>query len=243
MSEPIYAIADIHGHLEELDRALALIEADGGAGAQIVFLGDLVDRGPESRGVLDRLIEGRAAGRRWTVLKGNHDDMFENFVGKGVEHDPHIASRLSYFDDRLGGKATLASYGVTGADDRAVEEIRVEAAAAVPPAHRAFLADLPLYLEREELLFVHAGIRPGVPLARQAEGDLIWIRDGFLEDTTRHPWLVIHGHTALKHPAHFGNRVDLDAGTGYGRTLHPAVFEGRDCWLLTPDGRVPLRPE
>jgi serine/threonine protein phosphatase 1 len=70
----------------------------------------------------------------------------------------------------------------------------------------------------------------------------MWIRDGFLDHAAPHPWLVVHGHTALDHPAHFGNRIDLDGGAGFGRPLWPAVFEGRDCWLLTETGRERLEP-
>ena len=242
MSEPVYAVADIHGHLDQLERALVLIELDGGRDAPVVFTGDLVDRGPESRGVLDRLIDGQAAGKPWTVLKGNHDDMFQRYIETGEEHDPRILSRLSYYEDRIGGAATLASYGVTDPDRRTHGDVWAETAAAVPSAHRQFLAGLPLTHERDDLLFVHAGIRPGVALADQVADDLMWIRNDFLQDPRPHPWLVVHGHTARKHPEHSGNRVNLDGGAGFGRTLHPAVFEGRNCWLLTPTGRVPLRP-
>ena len=242
MTDPIYAVGDIHGHLDQLDRALALIEADGGPAARIVFLGDLVDRGPDSRGVIERLIQGQAAGRPWQVLRGNHDDMFCQFLADGTVENARIKSRLTWTHPRLGGLATLASYGVDPADDTPLPALCAAAQGAVPPAHLAFLHGLPRHVERNGLLFVHAGIRPGVPLGVQDPEDLIWIRDPFLEDPRPHPWLVVHGHTALDYPQHFGNRVDLDGGAGYGRPVHPAVFERRDCWLLTDAGRVPLTP-
>ena len=91
-------------------------------------------------------------------------------------------------------------------------------------------------------MFVHAGIRPGVAVQDQVEDDLIWIRDGFLEDDRDHGKLVVHGHTALDEATHFGNRVDIDTGAGYFRPLTVAVFEDRDCWVLTEHGRVALRP-
>lgn len=242
MTTPIYAVGDIHGHLDELERALALIAADGGPEADVVFLGDLVDRGPDSRGVIDRLIAGQAAGRPWRVLRGNHDDMFRRFLSEGVINHAQVKSGLPWTHRRLGGFETLASYGIAADPDTPRRDIVKAALAAVPPAHRDFLDSLPHRLEWGDLLFVHAGICPGVPLAQQDPSDLIWIREPFLSDRRPHPWLVVHGHTALEHPQHFGNRIDLDGGAGYGRPIHPAVFEGRECWLLTERGRVPLVP-
>jgi len=110
----IYAIGDIHGQKAMLDHALALVDADGGADAKIIFMGDYTDRGPDSRAVIDTLIAGRDAGRNWTFLKGNHDRMFHDFVTQGAEHDPKVKSNISWVNPRLGGQATLASYGVTG---------------------------------------------------------------------------------------------------------------------------------
>ena len=239
MTDPIYAIPDIHGQAAQLDAALARVARDGGADAPIVFLGDLVDRGPDSRAVIDRLMRGQAEGRPWTVLRGNHDQMFLDFLDHGMLYPPQVASGLSWPHPRLGGDATLASYGVT-APGPAPEP--AEARAAVPQAHRDWLANLPYWLEAGPLLFVHAGIRPGVALDRQDPDDLMWIRAGFLDHPDPHPWLVVHGHTVLDRPTHFGNRIGLDAGAGHGRTLWPAVFEGRDCWLLGDTGRDPLTP-
>ena len=239
---PLYAVGDIHGYLGELDTALDLIAADGGSGAEVVFLGDLVDRGPDSRGVIQRLLDGIDAGQRWHVLKGNHDRMFCRFLKGAVLHDGRILSGLGWLHPRLGGLATLASYGVSGDADGAPEEMAAAARQAVPRAHRDFLEGLPIWFERDGLLFVHAGIKPGVPLDQQIEDDVIWLRDPFLDYTEPHPWLVVHGHTPVERAAHFGNRINLDGGAGYGRALYPAVFEGTDCWLLTEQGRVPLRP-
>ena len=110
----------------------------------------------------------------------------------------------------------------------------------MPPAHRRWLADLPLFHRRDAAIFVHAGIRPGVPLAAQTEDDLLWIRAPFLEDPRDHGALVVHGHTALDAPSHYGNRLNLDSSAGYGGPLSAAVIEGRQAWLLTDRGRVPL---
>ncbi len=237
---PIYAVGDIHGRFDQLERALALIAADGGPEAEIVFLGDLVDRGPDSRAVIQRLLDGQLAGHNWHVLKGNHDRMFARFVARGVVEDTRILSRLDWLHPRLGGPATLASYGVDTRQPH--RELYRAAQAAVPAMHLDYMQGLDLYLERGELLFVHAGIVPNVPLADQSEDDLLWIRDPFLKHPDPHPWLVVHGHTALQMPHHFGNRIDLDGGAGYGRPLVPAVFEGRTCWLLGEGGRIQLVP-
>jgi serine/threonine protein phosphatase 1 len=240
--QPIYAVGDIHGQLQMLELALGLIEADGGTDARVVFLGDLVDRGPDSRGVIQRLMEGQSRGADWHVLKGNHDRMFARFLRSGQIDDPRILSGRTWLDPRLGGPETLSSYGVRNAADRPLDDVLYAAQAAVPGDHLDYVESLPLYLEYDDLLFVHAGIAPGVALKDQDEDDLIWIRDPFLTCRKPHPWLVVHGHTALDMPFHFGNRVDLDGGAGYGRAIYPAVFQGRDCWMLTEGGRIPLVP-
>ncbi|SFR31621.1 serine/threonine protein phosphatase 1 [Yoonia tamlensis] len=260
---PIYAIGDIHGQKEMLDHALALITADGGDDAQIVFLGDYVDRGPDSRGVIETLMAGQSAGKPWTCLLGNHDRFLARFFREGRQHDPRVKSGLNWLNPRLGGVQTLASYGVHGemhfaeqefgeteellhseiAAGRITPDALIAAAqAAVHENHIAFIESLPLWHETEQLLFVHAGLRPHISLPHQDPDDLIWIREGFLETGHNFGQLVVHGHTALDHPQHFGNRVDLDGGAGYGRPLVPAVFEGRHCWTLTETGRVPLLP-
>ena len=116
------------------------------------------------------------------------------------------------------------------------------AQAAVPEVHLAFLESLPLIHQTDDLIFVHAGLQLQLPLEAQDTEDLLWIREPFLEDRTDYGKLIVHGHTALDRPQHHGNRVNLDGGAGYGRPLVPAVFEGRDCWLLTEGGRVALTP-
>ncbi|MBI6630717.1 metallophosphoesterase [Pontibaca salina] len=239
---PIYVIGDIHGHADKLDHALDLIARDGGAEAEIVFLGDLVDRGPDSCGVIDRLVQGQAEGRDWHVLRGNHDDLFARYLRNGAVHDDNVASGLGWLHSRIGGRPTLASYGVEYAGGGSAAELLPVARAAVPSAHRAFLDELPLYHQRGALLFVHAGIRPEVPLAEQSRDDLLWIRDPFLNHVAPHSWLVVHGHTALDAPRHYSNRLNMDGGAGYGRALVPAVIEGRDVWALTVAGRMALKP-
>ena len=239
---PIYAIGDIHGQKEMLDHALALIVADGGENAQIVFVGDYTDRGPDSRAVIDTLIAGRNAGRDWVFLKGNHDRLFYRFMDDPCWYDPAMMSELHWLDPRLGGATTLASYGV----DDATEDGRIAAhrlaKERVPQAHLDFLEGLPLTHRFGDLFFAHAGVRPGVALADQADVDLIWIRKEFIDDPRDHGALIVHGHTVIDAATHYGNRVNLDGGAAYGRDLVPAVFEGREVWTLTDAGRVPLVP-
>ncbi|WP_223425196.1 metallophosphoesterase family protein [Tateyamaria pelophila] len=242
MPNPIYAIGDIHGQMQELGQALTRITADGGDAAHIVFLGDYTDRGPNSRAVLDTLIAGQTTGRNWTFLKGNHDRMFEWFMQDPLRHDPYLMVELYWLHQRLGGDTTLASYGVDAGGTRREKDVHADARAAVPQAHIDFLAGLPLTYETDNLLFVHAGIRPMVPIANQIEEDLIWIRGEFHDHHGPHPKLVVHGHTPVGTATHYGNRVNLDTGAGYGKPLTTAVFEDDQVWTLTPNGRVPLIP-
>ncbi|MGZ9809571.1 metallophosphoesterase [Pseudoroseicyclus sp. H15] len=259
----LFAVGDIHGQLAELEKALARIEAEGGPDARIIFLGDYTDRGPDSKGVLERLSAGMAEGRNWLCLKGNHDRMFLRFLQEGDLHDPEIKSGKGWLNRALGGGATLASYfaapglhhplggGMStlaskGLDDvphELLDDLVAEAREAVPQAHVDFLRSLPLWREEAGCIFVHAGIRPGVPMEDQVEDDLIWIRKGFLEDERDHGHLIVHGHTALEHATHFGNRLDLDGGAAYGRPLFPAMLDDEGGWtLLTWDGAEPLAP-
>jgi len=238
----LYAIGDIHGHLGLLEAAHDLIAADmarHGTG-QIIHVGDLVDRGPDSRGVIDHLIQGQARGEDWVVLKGNHDRMFTRFMNDPAEPEPGLRSEYSWLHPKLGGATTLASYGVAKAADRPVPKVYSEALAAVPDAHRDYLSTLPTLHLAGDCVFVHAGLRPGVPLDQQTETDLIWIRDAFLIEAESFGPLVVHGHTAIDHATHYGNRINLDSGAAYGGPLSAVVIEGREAALLTPQGRKKL---
>lgn len=241
-----YAIGDIHGHLALLHTVHGWIQADrarvGDAEAPVVHLGDLVDRGPDAPGVIEFLMRGQMAGQNWVVLKGNHDRMFGLFLDDPLAQDPGLRSQYSYLHPAIGGAATLTGYGVRNAGDRPLRPAHAEAVAAVPKAHRDFLAGLPTTFQRDRALFVHAGIRPGVPLENQTETDLLWIRAPFLDHLAPHPWLVVHGHTAIEEPRHYGNRINIDSRAAYGGPLTGVVIEGDAVFRLGPDGRVPLHP-
>ena len=241
-----YAIGDIHGHLSKLEEVHDWIEKDRAqnaeAGSQVVHLGDLVDRGPDSAGVIAFLQSGIIDGQPWVVLKGNHDRMFAGFVDNPRYRDPGLRSELPWLDPRLGGAATLASFGVDVADPARIQDIHSEAIRKVPAAALTFLRDLPTYHTSQQVIFVHAGIRPGIPLMDQSEDDLLWIRTGFLDDLRDHGALIVHGHTAIRTATHHGNRVNIDSSAAYGGPLTAVAIEGQEVWLLGPTGRKPLLP-
>jgi len=241
----VYAIGDVHGQYEMLRTCHNMIKEDrariGDPDACVVHLGDYTDRGLKSRQVLDYLIAGLTVGEPWICLKGNHDRMFRMF-----RDDPHIQDHvlradLTWLHERLGGNTTLASYGIN------LDELSVDQAwenrDQIPDAHWAFLDGLETVFQNDDLYFTHAGIKPGVPLDQQIEDDLIWIRKPFHDDQSDHGKLIVHGHTPVDQPTHYGNRVNLDTGAGYGKPMTAAVFEGRNCWVLGPKGRTPLVPK
>ncbi|WP_298859055.1 metallophosphoesterase family protein [uncultured Sulfitobacter sp.] len=242
MTKPIYAVGDIHGQHTELLRVLHLIEADGGPEAEIVFIGDYTDRGPASSDVLDTLIDGLEAGKSWHCLKGNHDRMFSWFMRDYPLHDAYLPVYLYWLHERLGGDTTLASYGIKMTQTDRQTDVHGLAKKAVPQRHVDFLDSLALSFENDDLFFAHAGIQSGVPLDQQSEHDLLWIRKEFHVDTRDHGKLIVHGHTPVDTATHYGNRVNIDAGAGYGRPLAAVVFEGRKCWSLTDQGRIQLHP-
>ncbi|MDU8942632.1 metallophosphoesterase family protein [Ovoidimarina sediminis] len=237
----VYAIGDIHGHLDKLEEAHARIAADrrgtGDAAAPVIHLGDYCDRGPDSRGVLQFLIDGQARGAPWITLRGNHDRVFLD----QLDDAPGAPFRF-WTSPGMGGLATAESYGVSLPGWTFAGLAARKFRSAVPEAHHAFLKSLPLFHETETHIFVHAGIRPGLPLTEQIEEDLIWIRHEFLGDPRDHGKVIVHGHTPCETPEHWGNRINLDTGAGYGRALTAAVFEGTEVFVLGEAGRVPLRP-
>lgn len=241
-----YAIGDIHGHIDLLRAAHARIAADkrscGDTDAPIIHIGDLCDRGPDSRAVIEYLAQGIAAGENWIVLKGNHDRMLSLFLDDPKAQDPGLKVEYSYLHPRIGGSTTLASYGVENAGDRPLAPVHAEAIAAVPASHRRFLASRPTYFARGQVMFVHAGVRPGIAITDQTEDDLCWIRTDFLDFRGDFPWLLVHGHTALDAAVNYGNRVNIDSSAAYGGPLTAVVIEDREVAILEDGGRVALLP-
>jgi serine/threonine protein phosphatase 1 len=206
-------------------------------------LGDLTDRGPDSRGVIERLLRGIEAGEPWQVIRGNHDRLFSGWMHDPDYRDPSLKPDRTFLQPNVGGDATLASYGVTSPAERDLYEVHRDACEKVDAEHLRFLDRLPDTVETDELLFVHAGLRPGIPLAEQSAHDLLSIREPFHSDRSDHGWLVVHGHSPIERVTHYGNRINLDTDAGHGGPLSAVVFEGREAFLLTEEGRRPILPE
>lgn len=240
----IYAVGDIHGHLDQLKEAHRRISEDrarnNGGGAPVVHIGDLVDRGPDSKGVIQFLIDGIARGEDWIVLTGNHDRMFSNVLAGGDGSHERLRKGVTWHHAVMGGKATLESYGVRRKVLEREGAFLRRARAAVPEAHAEFLRGLPLWYKIRGMIFVHAGIRPGFSMDAQDEDDLLWIRDDFLWHGGDHETLIVHGHTPVEEPTHYGNRINIDTGAGWGNELVPVVFENGEWYALRAEGREAL---
>jgi serine/threonine protein phosphatase 1 len=220
----IYAVGDIHGRADLLDQVFKRIDANlvrnpAPHGIEI-YLGDYIDRGPASRQVLDRLV-ARSRTHRTVFLKGNHETYLADFVT-----NPPILEEWQ----RLGGLETLMSYGITPSiNPDAAAQSRLAAALnqALPESHRHFLGDLKSSFTCGDFFFVHAGVRPGIPLAKQREEDLLWIRRDFLLCEDDFGKIVVHGHTPVAQPDIRPNRINIDTG---------AYATGRlTCLMLVDD--------
>lgn len=227
----VYAVGDIHGRLDLLRRLIGRIEQDdaarGPAHRTIVCLGDLVDRGPDSRGVIGFLMDYAASGRDCVFIGGNHDAVFVAAAGG----DAAAASRL----DKMGGRSTALSYGVTEDEYGAggFDELADLLKARVPAAHLDFLRSFAEWHRIGDYIFVHAGIRPGKAMHDQTATDLRWIRRGFLDFDDCHGAMIVHGHTVTAEPVFRANRIGLDTGAFKSGTLTALGLEGSEQWLLS----------
>ncbi len=232
----IYAVGDIHGRLDLLDRLLNLIENDsktnGAAETLLVFLGDYVDRGPDSAGVVNRLISGLPGGFTTVFLKGNHEDMLLSFLDEP-------GTGLSWIHN--GGNAALLSYGA-GLDiiqdayflGRAgLLEANAVFRELLPEDHLQFFRSLRPSFQAGGYFFAHAGVKPGVPLGCQDEQDLIWIRDEFLRHRGDFGAVVVHGHTPASAPEDYRNRIGIDTLAFRTGKLTAVALEGSRRWFLS----------
>lgn len=230
----VYAVGDVHGRLDLLSRMHAEIAAHRARRKpedwRIVHLGDYVDRGPDSRGVVEFIRRAAAADPRIVALAGNHDLGFLDFLS---EADPH-----GIFAN-YGGAQTALSYGAK-LDFDSLAEFAIShrvLAEAVPHEHVAFLRSLLFSFEIGDFFFCHAGIRPGVPLAAQDPQDLTWIREEFLGHSPLHPKVIVHGHTPVLEPEVLANRVNVDTGAFATGRLTALLVDGADKQLLVVEGR------
>ncbi len=231
--ERVYAIGDIHGRADLFEALIAAIEADDRAGTPadttVILLGDLIDRGADSAGVL-------AAARAWQqrrkvrILTGNHEEMFLECF--------HNAELMRHFL-RFGGRETVLSYPVDRAAFTAADlaEAQDLMRLSVPEADLDFIRGFEDRIVIGDYLFVHAGIRPGVAIEEQDSRDLRWIRGAFTDSRVDHGLLVVHGHTIFEEPDVRPNRIGIDTGAYYSGRLTALRLEGETRALLETNER------
>ena len=225
-----YVVGDIHGRLDLLEDLLAKIHAQiqhrPAEKTLLVFVGDLIDRGPASAQVLERLRSYKRPGIKTVFLMGNHEEVLLRILAG----DTDLITKWCWF----GGSECLQSYGVERGrlahltDDEALAEVR----AAIPREHISFLESFIDSCRFGDYLFVHAGIRPGVELEQQSQNDLRWIREPFLLDDRDHGFVVVHGHTISEEVELLRNRIGIDTGGYRTGVLTALAIEGSERWLI-----------
>lgn len=232
----VYAVGDVHGQDDLLADLISKIEADiasrGAAQVILVFLGDLIDRGPKSAEVIERLRCYRPVGVRTEFLTGNHEEVLLRILnGEGNLLRDWL---------RFGGAQCARSYGLSSSKlakiptDAAIAALRL----AIPPEHQAFLASFADTFRAGDYLFVHAGIRPGIPLSEQSQIDLRWIRGPFIDHLARHEVMVVHGHTVRPEVEHRPGRIGIDTGAYVHGVLTAIALESDQRWLLQASRKV-----
>ena len=225
-----YAVGDIHGRLDLLEDLLAKIHAElqhhPARKTLLVFVGDLIDRGPSSAQVIERLRTYRRQGIQTVFLLGNHEEVLLRIIGGESE----LITKWRWF----GGSECLQSYGVDPQQFARLNEADALAAvrAAVPREHIEFLETFADSCRFGDYLFVHAGIRPGVQLELQTQSDLRWIREPFLYDDSDHGFVVVHGHTITEKVEELPNRIGIDTGAYRTGVLTALAIEGSERWFV-----------
>jgi serine/threonine protein phosphatase 1 len=237
-----FAVGDIHGRSDLLGEMLDLLEARtsaeqrGESAPVVIFLGDYVDRGPNSALVIEMLLSGRPHGYERRFLKGNHEQYMLAFMDAPLDNRAWVVQ---------GGAETLLAYGVQPLDPRSARDedwIAVAAAlkAAVPQSHIDFMSGLERYVAMGDYAFVHAGIDAGRTLEEQTDDDLFWARDRFIASKRPFSHRVVHGHTPVDRPYADQRRIAVDTGAYASGTLTAARFEGEDVTFLSvSDRRLP----
>jgi serine/threonine protein phosphatase 1 len=227
----IYAIGDIHGRNDLLRNLLRQIEADDSkrepADTHIIFLGDLMDRGPDSAGVIETAMALQATGKKVRFLMGNHEEVFVRACRK---NDP----KTTRFFLRIGGEATVLSYPITRAEyiTLDMEQLSERLASLVPQEHLDFIESFEDQIVIGDYAFVHAGIRPGVPLSEQKPSDLRWIREDFVDQRGDLEKVVVYGHTIYDDVEERGSRIGIDTGAYASDRLTALALEGGERWYL-----------
>ena len=239
----LYAIGDVHGRCDLLEKLIDLIEEDtrdlpAGTSRTLVFLGDYIDRGLQSRDVIEFLLSDRLKAFQRVFLMGNHEEALLRFL-----NDVNFGKQWV----RYGGAETLYSYGLQPPNSRAAltsdEAMRAVQAAwekvwmglrqKMPEAHLKFFQGLQHYYIAGDYLFVHAGLRPGAPLEKQTVRDMLWIREEFLEAPEQFPQVVVHGHTPAEGIFRDDRRIGLDTGAFISGKLSAARLFGDDVTFLS----------
>jgi serine/threonine protein phosphatase 1 len=223
----VVAIGDLHGRLDLLEQLWRKIDAVSRLSAArqrtLIFIGDYVDRGLQSAQLVERLLDG-FSGFETVYLKGNHDETLLQFLA-----DPTVGEVWRNF----GGLETLRSYGITHGAGKSWAQTRSEFASVLPRTHEAFFKNLRLHHTVGDYIFVHAGVKPRVPLDEQRESDLLWIREEFLESSVNFGRIVVHGHTPADAPEIRNNRIGIDTGAYMTGNLTAVVLEGRTRQFLS----------
>ena len=230
----IYAVGDIHGRLDLLNQLLARIGDDMSSRPAIrpvsIFLGDYIDRGPSSRETIDRLIEHGETNES-VFLKGNHEEIAINCL-----RDRGLFERWM----RLGGLETLMSYGIApraSFDDKQIVRLQAAFHEALPQSHFRFFRDLQTSFACGDYFFAHAGVKPDIPLSRQKDSDLLWIRQEFLSSRDDFGKIIIHGHTPTRDIEVGPNRVNIDTGAFASGRLTCLVIDESSLSVIDTGGR------
>lgn len=229
----VYAIGDIHGRddlfAQLLDRIANDSNSRDAAEVSIILLGDLVDRGPSSRQVVERAIALARQGPDVRCLMGNHEEVFLKALGGDV--------KLMRYFVRIGGAPTIHSYGLTGEayDQLTFDELAEAFPRLVPREHVEFLAACEDMITIGDYVFVHAGIKPGLPMDKQRGADLRWIRDEFLGDERDHGAMIVHGHTIFADVQERPNRIGIDTGAYNSGVLTALCLEGEERWYIATE--------
>jgi len=226
----VYAIGDVHGRNDLLQQLLEKIFRDDGerdqAESEIIFLGDLVDRGPDSAGVIDTVIQLKSKLGNVRFLMGNHEEVY---LAAATGDEKSVR-----FFNRIGGRETILSYDISkeeyiGLD---IAELASRIPTLFPREHIDFISGFEDQITIGDYAFVHAGIRPGVPLSEQREKDLRWIRDEFLAAREAHEKVIVYGHTISDDVVEAGNRIGIDTGAYYSNKLTALALQGSERWYL-----------